>query len=229
MSDNSNSNKRDHLGGDSGRSYKSSRGGDDGGERSTPGTRRTVAVSRSTSLRRQSPSASASIELGATPPSSASRRLRSPLGPSSVVKVDPISRTSDKWQDSKTTCLSIGLRPIDDREHAAIICNGCRDFSGKLKGDLENHDKKKRSRRNLCKRPWEIAEKTTEQKKDTSERIYAVFAPVGNVSTSGNNDGIDKTVTAPETPVIASVEAQSLIRSEMSPRVLLSTRCLDQP
>ena len=57
-----------------------------------------------------------------------------------------------------------------------------------------------------------------------------MFAPVGNESPTGNNDGVDKsaTTTATETPATAFLEAQSLLLSDMSPGLLIP-RCLDQP
>ena len=81
-----------------------------------------------------------------------------------------------------------------------------------------------RSGHNICKRPWETGHKTTQQKEKTRERIFAVFAPVGNESPTVNNEGVDRTATtiATETHVTVFSEAQSSVQRAMSLNMLVS-------
>ena len=57
-----------------------------------------------------------------------------------------------------------------------------------------------------------------------------MFAPIGNESLTGNNDGVDRTATttATETHVAVLLEAQSSMQCAISPG-LLGPHCLDEP
>ena len=72
---------------------------------------------------------------------------------------------SPVWALKTTTCLSLGLNPIDPN-HQPVICNNCVLFwQKKLKFDLSKYSEAPRSRRTICDRPFDCSENAEEGKR----------------------------------------------------------------
>ena len=122
-------------------------------------------------------------------------------------KLTPLLRGPSTWNLRGTTCLTIGLHPLINKN---IICEGCSQFFfDKLKGNLENHNKKNRGRRHGCQKPWVLGNKTTSGKKDRRDKIYALLAP-------GSLLAPDEATTQEESPMHGRSLADCLVNaSEM--------------
>ena len=72
---------------------------------------------------------------------------------------------SPVWALKTTSCLSLGLNPIEPN-HYSVICNNCVLFwQKKLKFDLSKHSKAQRSRRAICDRPFDCNKNAKEGKR----------------------------------------------------------------
>ena len=80
------------------------------------------------------------------------------------------------WGMKSTTCLSLGLDPVN-ADHKPVVCNNCTAYwQIKLNYDITKNGNEKRVRRFVCERPFDYRDSAEKGKKHARERMKALFS-----------------------------------------------------